>query len=328
MTVTITKVSPGGTVAGRWVPVVIDVECTAPMDYTYISVLQGSQKTLAWDGVWNDLFGRSVRSTLVAGKSYRYSILPQNGWQSAFDIDVRAGELSEYGWQNSQSILFDGVSDKIYCDKDDFDSIVDYNKAFSLLFWFKTTYAGATLLGAISTYRDTGNYEGFTVNYKGSTNEWQLYMRENLSSGMRKYGAFVAAHNDDAWHPLLVTKAAGSDESDVHIYSDTGEADSYNVTHNDLAGSVVSPRELTIGCLDGFCSPQQFWDGNITCMGLWDYELTAPERATVLANPRDLGAEGAAHFWPLGWGDTRHVFDRAGDCQGIRFGCSIVSDVP
>lgn len=220
MSVSITQVSPSSTYAGPWVPVVLDVTTTNTTTYTYILATIGAQQVVVWgDGAWNPLFSQySMRTELVAGTSYRYSILPNAGWRAGFTVDARAGEESIPAYTPT-SQRFDSTS-KFAAPVSGGGAVCNFERTdpFSFCFWTRRLTSGGqrTLLfklGAASSWRGLNICWVGTNKIHFAINAQTHYIRTTLVEDL-----------DDSWHHIGLTYDGSSAVGGMTTYVDGAPA--------------------------------------------------------------------------------------------------------
>jgi len=146
-----------------------------------------------------------------------------------------------------QGASFNGSSSKIV-----FGDVLDfeYNKAFSISIWFKTSSAGYGALVAKQS-NTTGNGYAIYVN-PSSKIEVQL----NGGSSATVFGNTNVA--DGNWHNVLVVKTTSTNIEDVKIYLD-GENDTAS-SSGTLTATISNAITFAIGCRD---SVNLFFNGYI-----------------------------------------------------------------
>jgi hypothetical protein len=168
----------------------------------------------------------------------------------------------------------------------------EYNEAFSLSCWFRTTATGGYLIskkGNIGTsYRGWGLVIAGTIT-PGAIRVYLTNDGDPEGDSEIKVDT-VAAFNDGQWHHVVMTWN-GSDPaaaSGVTIYVD-GSSESLSILHNTLGtNTITNSVDLNIG---GRTNGDSLFEGKIDEVGIYDKELDSIEVAEIYNNgvPTDLG---------------------------------------
>jgi len=341
LTVTITRISPTSDVVQASTPVVIEATGTAPFLFDRVVVQLGSTKYVVWDGtVWADQYAQqSVRTTLVAGKSYRYSVLPNVGWTGSPEVTVEAEEdPSVFQWANDSSIYLDGTDDRIYMpNKALIDGIIEYNQPFTIYLWLKTTSVSATTAYIFSEYLDSGAYNGWMLQYLASTNRLRWWAHNSGSNRLTVDWTPSPALNNGSWHCICLTHDGSGKYAGTEVYHNGSLAAGKTKIHDSLSATILrdTPVGMSLGT-GGLCSLTRPWTGYFQSLGIWSRELSSVEVASISSAPVNLLTDATNTdlevFLPLGREDTYPILlDRKGTFHAAMTemdAADIVSDHP
>ena len=146
----------------------------------------------------------------------------------------------------------------------------DYNTAFSISAWVKTTN---TANAAIVAKYTTEGYS-FRMNAAGKL---VAYLYDGVGSINKS--TTDASINDNSWHHVAMTKTTSNAAVDVLLYIDGVEITSTTVITDTLTASMLNDGNLQIGA--AYSGALQLWNGSIDNVALFNTTLTLSEIQTL-----------------------------------------------
>ena len=193
------------------------------------------------------------------------------------------------GYQNLYSLDLNGTNQKLTTPSAAaFD--FEYNEAFSLSGWVKTTDTG---YGAIVEKMST--WTGSWPNIKG----WGLVMMTGkpgfwLNNSYQVNGVQAMSPNtcnDGNWHHVACAKSTGTGLADITVWIDgvsqTPLYNWYGAPNPNLSASIVVTEPVTVAPMAGGWN---YLGGNVDEVSVWNKELSTPEVVEIYnsGSPPDL----------------------------------------
>jgi hypothetical protein len=182
------------------------------------------------------------------------------------DVDWIVGKLNN-------GLRFDGVDEVVNCGN---IASFEYNQAFSLECWFKTTHTGGSIV-PIGKRDCSGIRNGYSVALNPSYSNWIVVIAHDdpANNDIDKRFNLDITPNDGNWHHLVVTYDGSGLASGVNLYVD-GSSQSVASVWDNLSGSIITSCPLGIGARNGNVS-SNFWVGDLDEVVIYDIELTSGE---------------------------------------------------
>ena len=201
-------------------------------------------------------------------------------------------------FSETKSVLFDGVDDHLSVgDTSDF---AGSNQSFSLVVWFKTSSAGATM-DIISRYGATVAERDFTLQMT-SSNQISIYLLTVAHGG--KTATTTSTYNDGRWHLAIATYDYASTTLTIDIDGGTERVSNASVpTRRDVTVNVDIGRRSNTAAL--------FWNGGLDEIAYYNDALSAAECIAIYngGTPIDLNAYTATRQNLVSWwrmGDSQY----------------------
>ena len=225
----------------------------------------------------------------------------------ASPLDIKGGFWRDLGSpaaiSNVWSVDLDGSNEILTLD-DHADFDFDWNDAFSISGWVKTSDAGwRGWIKKEVTSSTNGTFIGWSL---GQYNGQVFSIRANHWGGGNAAAAYTSGFtiHDGNWHHVLFTYDTSGTNDGTTCYVDgvdkTLSTWASRSTVADL--SILNDEPLTIGHfpINGYTAA--YWDGPITEVSIWDKELSSGEVADIYngGTPNNLKAHSASENL-LGW---------------------------
>jgi len=250
----------------------------------------------------------AVNNTIDYGKG---KTTATNNWGKVYDSsasgDTNIGTSATPSFENTKSILLDGIDDGMFVNVAD-NSNLSFGNAttdspFSISCWFKLESVGATKW--LITKR-------LIANSSSNKYEYLLYVGSSGMVGFNLYdGAFMIRRgrkssssiiSADTWYNLVGTYSGvgGTNASDgIKIYLNGVQVDNANNNNNTYVAMHNSSEPFKIG---------QLTDGNVDEVAVFDSELSASDVTSIYNsgvpnNLNDLSTPPLS-WWRCGDGDT------------------------
>lgn len=180
-------------------------------------------------------------------------------------------DASNFSSDNGGSLSFDGTNEKVNCGT----FLSDAQDALSICVWFKPSYvpSGSQLpFRLVSRFTGTGNIAGKVTldTYDGSSNGDGARFQVTTSNGT-VYRASVGSVLETKW--LFYVGTFSQANSKIKIYKNAQELASTNTSGT--IGAYNYP--WTIGEDNTTVSAQEWFDGNISSVSIYNRALTADE---------------------------------------------------
>jgi len=234
------------------------------------------------------------------------------------NADIKDDSPNETAYQNSLSILLDGVNE--YCEVPD-NSVFDFYTVtpsattlpFSVSAWVKTTNAGWQ--GIISKSDGGPAYTGWQIAHYGT---FGLYFSLTNSWNALGLGAYGGALNDGSWHCIAIAYDGSNLVSGITMRIDNvGQALTIYPTNSLSTNDIRNSQDVQIGSAFGDPSSYAWW-GSLDEVAVWDKELSSAEMDAIWnsGTPSNLNVHSAQAdllgWWRMGDGDNgAGVFDSA-----------------
>lgn len=218
--------------------------------------------------------GVSKLKPIVSGaEAYLYVKLDENQGLVARDSSGNQrdgafqGGLDETNWTTSgkinNAILFPSGG---FINFDGIGSFTN-TQAFSIEFW--ASFTSTVSLGAVSKQIDSGNFEGYAVNFLAAIPRFVI--RDNV--GNVNFVTGNAALNDGNFHHIVATYNGSNDASGMKLYVDNVDVTILGGSAT-MTGSIITPTDLQISGRNGNTIP---FDGILDEVVIYDREITAAE---------------------------------------------------
>jgi hypothetical protein len=210
---------------------------------------------------------------------------------------------------DSTALLFDGVNEYVTMGNV-LGSIFEYNVAFSVSFWLKTSTLAADRTFVSKTEGAT-TFRGFEVYVpSGGNHVWFQLTNDDATLDYVRIRTTVGGWLDEQWHHVVVTKTTGfsAGSGDFHIYVD-GADQTLTIIRDSLTGTSATANALMAAARD-VAGSERYFDGNLDDVAVYDRELTAGEVSWIYGGgvPPDLTDVSApgdlVGYWRMGDGAT------------------------
>ena len=258
------------------------------------------------------------------GTVYTIEQAPNQNYTNIWDN--RTTYFSSLPLNNSYSVFFDGVNDRVFCgDNYTFGPAI----AFSISFWCNPNNIASTRC-LISKCSDDASVIGYNIEQIATTGKIQLQMR--TSGGTYPIYQFSNVLTPGVWQHVVLTFDGGSNINGARCYLDSVIGDTPGSSN--LSGNFNNTANFTIGSRNSVFP----YSGYIDEVSVFDKELNQTE-VTELYNggqPSDLSDFSAYNnllsWWRMGDNDTYPIIlDQKGSANGTmtnQTSNDIVGEVP